>query len=290
MTQSETRAGVILMIGASFVFAVQDGLSRHLSEATNVFMITMVRYWFFAVFAIAIGWREAGSIRAAAQTSRPGLQITRGVLLVVEIWVMVSAFVVLGLVESHAIFACYPLIATLLSVTFLGERVGWRRVVALLAGLIGVLVILQPGAGVFSVEALIPLTAALMFATYGVLTRLAAQSDSAVTSIFWTGVAGAVVATLVGVFFWEPMSAANWVWMALLCVASASSHYLLIRAYALARAADIQPFAYFQLAFAVPIGVLAFGDALGLRVFAGGALIVGAGVYTFLRMRRVEAR
>jgi drug/metabolite transporter (DMT)-like permease len=90
---------------------------------------------------------------------------------------MVLAFTLLGLVESHAVFTCYPLLVAALSGPILGERVGWRRWAAIGVGFIGVLVILQPGVRVFEVEALIPLTSAFMFALYGLLTRYAARKD-----------------------------------------------------------------------------------------------------------------
>ncbi|MEL7165618.1 MAG: DMT family transporter, partial [Pseudomonadota bacterium] len=163
------------MMGVSVVFAAQDGISRHLAAEYNVLMVVMIRYWFFAAFVIAIAGRQAGGVRAAARTDQPLLQAGRGLLLAAEICVMVSAFTLLGLVESHAIFAAYPLIVAALSGPILGERVGWRRWLAIGAGFCGVLVILRPGVGVFDLAAVVPLLSAIMFATYGLLTRYAAR-------------------------------------------------------------------------------------------------------------------
>ena len=86
--------------------------------------------------------RKAGGIRNAARTNAPKAQVFRGLLLALEILVAVKGFVVLGLVESHAVFAVYPLLIAALSGPVLGERVGWRRWVAIGIGFIGVLVIL----------------------------------------------------------------------------------------------------------------------------------------------------
>ncbi|MEM6374052.1 MAG: DMT family transporter, partial [Pseudomonadota bacterium] len=194
---NNTRLGIALMIATTLVFAVQDGLSQHLASQYNVLMVVMIRYWFFAAFVITLAARKSGGLRAAAATEQPGLQIFRGVLLAAEICVMVLAFTLLGLVESHAVFTCYPLLVAALSGPILGERVGWRRWSAIGVGFIGVLIILQPGMGVFDPAALIPLTSATMFALYGLLTRHAAKRDSATTSFFWTGVAGAVAITCV---------------------------------------------------------------------------------------------
>ncbi|HBR41634.1 MAG TPA: EamA family transporter, partial [Sulfitobacter pontiacus] len=76
--------GITLMVITTFVFAVQDGLSRHLASEYNVMMVVMIRYWFFAAFVIALAKRHAGGLRAAARTSQPVLQIFRGLLLAAE--------------------------------------------------------------------------------------------------------------------------------------------------------------------------------------------------------------
>ncbi|MDD7970051.1 DMT family transporter [Roseinatronobacter alkalisoli] len=280
--------GIWLMCATAFIFAVQDAMSRHLAGEYNVFMIIMIRYWFFASFVIVVASRQAGGIRKAAATTQPVLQIFRGVLLALEVCVMVTAFVILGLVESHAVFAVYPLLIAALSGPVLGEKVGWRRWSAIGIGFCGVLIILQPGFGVFQPAALIPLLAAFMFALYGLLTRYAARHDSAAVSFFWTGTAGAATMTLIGIWFWEPMVPGDWVWMGVLCMTSAFSHFLLIRAYEVAEASAVQPFAYLQLPFAAALGLLLFGETLRNNVALGTLVVVGAGLFTLWRARQVK--
>ena len=286
--QNNIRLGIWLMCSTSFVFAVQDGISRHLAAEYNVLMIVMIRYWFFAAFVIAIAIRTQGSIRVAAATSQPFLQITRGLLLAAEICVMVFAFVKLGLIESHAIFASYPLLVAALSGPILGETVGWRRWTAIAIGFVGVLVILQPGVEVFSPYAVIPLTSAILFAIYGLLTRYAARRDKAATSFFWTGVVGAIGMTCVGVWFWEPMIGPDWIWMGALCITGVTGHFLLIKTYEVAEASAVQPFAYLQLVFATSIGISVFGEKLESNVAIGACIVVAAGLFTLLRARRVN--
>ena len=286
----DDRLGILLMVATTAVFAAQDAISRHLAGEYNVFMVVMIRYWFFAAFVVAVASRQAGGWRRAARTDRPVLQATRGVLLACEICVMVTAFTVLGLVESHAVFAVYPLLVAALSGPLLGERVGWRRWAAIAAGFAGVLIILAPSGGVFSPLALIPLTAAGMFALYNLLTRMAARTDTTETSFFWTGTAGAVVMTAVGVWFWEPMAGPDWAWMATLCVTGATGHWLLIRTYAAAEASVVQPFAYLQLVFASVLGVFVFAEAVRANVVVGAGLVIAAGVFTLVRARRAAGR
>lgn len=288
MAVQNTKLGIWLMVATSFVFAMQDGISRHLAGEYNVLMVVMLRYWFFAAFVMAVAARKAGGLRAAAATSQPGVQIFRGVLLAAEICVMVLAFVLLGLVESHAVFTCYPLLVAALSGPILGEKVGWRRWTAIGVGFVGVLIILQPGFRVFQAEALIALASALMFALYGLMTRFAARKDTAATSFFYTGTVGAVVMTAVGIWFWEPMTPVDWAWMALLCVTGATGHWLLIKAYDVAEASAVQPFAYLQLVFAATLGITVFGEALEWNVALGAAIVVAAGLFTLLRARAKE--
>ncbi|MEO9863788.1 MAG: DMT family transporter [Yoonia sp.] len=286
MQSNNTRLGILYMIATTFVFAVQDGISRHLAGEYNVLMIVMIRYWFFAAFVIAIARRQAGSIKAAAATKQPALQIFRGLLLGAEICVMVTGFVLLGLVESHAIFASYPLIVAALSGPILGEAVGWRRWAAIGVGFIGVLIILQPGITVFAPAAIVPLIAALMFALYSLLTRYVARKDTAATSFFWTGTVGAVLLTAIGISSWEPMTTPDWAWMSALCITGALGHFLLIKCYEVAEASAVQPFAYLQLVFASTIGIIVFSEVLELHVAVGAGLVIASGLFTVWRARQ----
>ncbi|MDF1669514.1 MAG: DMT family transporter [Roseovarius sp.] len=286
MTEQNTRLGILMMMATTFVFAIQDGISRHLAGEYNVVMVVMIRYWFFAAFVMTIASRNAGGLRAAAATTQPLLQGFRAVLLVAEICVMIFAFTLLGLVESHAVFACYPLLIAALSGPILGEHVGWRRWAAIGVGFIGVIIILEPGFGVFEPQAIVPLMAALMFALYGLLTRYAARRDTAATSFFWTGTVGSVAMTAVGMWYWEPMAGPDWGWMAALCVTGALGHYTLIKCYEVAEASAVQPFAYLQLPFVSVIGVFVFSETIRTNVAVGVALIVGAGLFTLWRQHK----
>lgn len=277
--------GILLMISATVVFALQDGISRHLAGTYNTYMVVMIRYWFFAAFVVFLAARAPGGIRRTAQTSQPWLQIFRGVLLAGEICVAVYGFTMLGLVESQAVFICYPLLVAALSGPLLGESVGWRRWAAIAVGLAGVLIILQPGAGVFDPLAVIPFVSALMFAVYGLLTRYAARQDSTATSFFWTGVSGMVVMTAVGLWFWQPMSLGDWGWMALLCVTGVSGHWLLIKCYEMAEASAVQPFAYFHLIWTAILGVTIFSEVIRTNVAIGAGIIMAAGLFTLWRER-----
>ena len=245
----------------------------------------MIRYWFFAAFVIALSARRPGGLRKAVQTQHLFLQCFRGALLALEIVVTVLAFTLLGLTETHAIFICYPLIIAALSGPFLGEKVGWRRWTAIAIGMLGVLIILEPGYGVFTPAAIVPLIGALMFAVYGLLTRYVARTDGSAVSFFYTGTVGMVVMTAIGAFFWEPIVGTDWLWMLTLCCTGILGHWLLIKTYDHAEASAVQPFAYLQLPFAAALGMFAFGETLRVNVAIGAVIVVGAGLFTLWRER-----
>ena len=288
MTKQNERLGILLMIITTIVFASQDGLSKYLATEYNVYMVVMIRYWFFAAFVISMSSRRTGGIKRVAKTKSPILQIFRSLILVAEMCITILAFTLLGLAETHAIFASYPLIIAMLSGPILGEYVGWRRWLAICVGFIGILIILNPGNGIFSPYALVPLAGAILFALYGLLTRYVGQYDNSSTSFFWTGVVGSIAMTVVGLNFWDPVSRSDWSVMLLLSASGVVGHYLLIKCYEVAEASAIQPFAYLQLIWASMIGIIIFGEQITTNVLIGACIIVGAGLFTLWRERKVS--
>ncbi|RPE63162.1 drug/metabolite transporter (DMT)-like permease [Pacificibacter maritimus] len=287
---AQTTKGIWLMVITMFIFAMQDGLSRHLADEYNVYMVLMIRYWFFAGFVIIWSMRASGGLRKVIKSAQPKLQFFRGALLALEVMVMVIGFVKLGLVESHAMFAVYPLLITALSGPILGETIGWKRWMSVGVGFIGVLIILKPDGGVFAAAAVYPLLAAAMFALYGLLNRYVARKDPASVTFFYTGISGAIIMTVLGIWTLEPMSLEDSALMLVLCFTAMIGHYLLIRAYEIAEASAIQPFSYFQLAFASILGVVAFGDVVRTNVAVGTVVVVGAGVFALVRAQIVASR
>lgn len=272
------RHGIGLMVAAMAVFGAQDALSRHLAAEYGTIFILMIRFWFFAGFVLGMSALTTGGLRGVARTRHPFLQILRGVVLVLQLVLLIQGFVSIGLVESHAIFACYPLIVAALAVPFLGERVPRVRWLAIVFGLVGVIIILRPGATILSLAAVIVLAAASIFASYSILTRLVARHDRAETSFFYTGVTPAVLLTFAAPFVWRTVTLADWGWLALLCASGSFGHFLLIRAYQSAEANTLQPFAYLQLVTASTLGVLVFGETLTWTTIVGASIVVAAGL------------
>jgi drug/metabolite transporter (DMT)-like permease len=284
--KSNPKLGISLMAITMLIFAVQDGISQYLAREYNVFFIVMVRYWFFALFVFILCSKQPGGLRKAISTKQPFLQVFRGALLALEVIVMITSFTLLGLIESHAIFSIYPLLVAALSGPVLKEFVGWKRWSAIFIGFIGVMIILKPSNNVFSLEAIIPLVAALMFALYSLLTRYAARQDTSMTSFFWTGIIGAVVMSIVGSGYWIALKPVDWAWLGLLCILACLAHYLLIKCYELSEASSLQPFAYLQLLFATIIGLWIFSEKLEVHVVMGALLVVLSGLFAIWRERQ----
>ena len=286
MTDKDASKGIWLMIAAVTVFAMQDGFSRHLAETYNTFMVIMIRYWFFTGFVVMLALHQPQGFRAAVRTRHPWLHLLRASLLITEVCAIVQGYTLIGLINSHAIFAVCPLLVAGLAVPLLGERIPWQRWVAIGAGLAGVLIILQPGSGVFSLASLLPFAAALMFAVYSLLTRLATRDEPAFVALFWAGVIGAVLVTAIGLPNWEPMAASDWVWMTIYALLALLGNWLLIRCYEVAEASSVQPFAYLQIVLISIIGIVIYGEVLRTPVLIGGVIVVAAGLFALLHNRR----
>lgn len=286
MTAQDNRAGIWLMIGAVAGFTVQDGLSRHLAGEYSVWMTVMIRYWVFAGFVLLLAWRQPQGMRAAVATRRPLLHLARAALHIGEICAIVASFTLIGLINTHAIFAVCPLLVAALARPVLGERVGLARWLAIGLGFVGILVILRPGSDLFSPLAVLPLASATGFALYSVLTRLATRSEPAFVAFFWSGLLGAGLMTLIGIWFWEPMTPRDWGLMAANGAMAVLSNWLLIRCYARAEANAVQPFAYLQLVFITLMGVTVFAEPLQPAVLLGAGIVVLAGVLTLTRLGR----
>jgi len=278
MSRNSAR-GIWLMIAAVATFAAQDGFSRYLAGEYNTLMVVMVRYWVFAAFVTVLALRRPEGVRAAIASRRLGAHVLRGTLLVTEVCVIVWGYTLIGLIESHAVFAICPLLIAALSGPLLGEKVTLMRWLAIGAGLVGVIIILRPGSGVFTPAALLPFASALMFALYSVLTRLTTRDEPTFPAFFWPGVIGAALMTLIGLPNWQPIAPADLAPLGIYASLAVLSHWLLLKCYEATEAARVQPYAYLQIVFVSGIGMTVFDETLAPAVVIGTVLIVTAGLF-----------
>lgn len=278
--------GILLALAAMLTFGLMDAASKYLSARYPTPQIIWLRYVFTIPMVLAVMMpRGLGS---AVRSARPGLQLLRSTLLVLEIGLVIWCFGRMPLADVHALLALTPLAVTALSVPLLGERVGARRWAAVGVGFVGVLIILRPGLGAIQPAAVVVLASVLLYGLYQVLTRLVGRADSAPTSLLWQLVVGAVLTTFLVPFFWRTPELEHWPLFVVVAALGGTGHYCMIRALQLAPAAVIQPFSYTLLLWAVLIGYVGFGDLPDVWTLVGASAIVGAGVYTAVRERRLQ--
>ena len=199
-----------------------------------------------------------------------------------------SLFFVLGvaavpLADAAAILFTSPFFVLVMSVLFLGERVGPHRWASVVVGFLGMLIILQPGAGTVSVGGWFVVAAAIVFAGFQILTRRIGDRDPPLKMVVWTMVLGAAVMSAIIPFVWVTPDARGWLLLVASGVVSALGHGCFAIAFVRAQASAIAPLIYTQLIWATVLGFFLFGDLPGLLTLVGAAIIVGAGLYVIWR-------
>ena len=286
--QNNALFGITLMVITTFMFSSMDGVSRYLAENNNVFTLVTMRYWFIAFVMIVTCLFIKNSVSDILDTTQPYIQFSRGVILSLNNCLVIYTFTLLGLVETHAIIACYPLIVAGLSVPFLGERFGWRRWMAIFTGFIGVIIILRPNTNVITEGSIFAIVGAIMFAVYLILTRYVSRSDTAITSFFWTGIGGTVTMSLISLFIWDNILKEDYLWLLLMCILSAGSHFMMVKTLQVAEASVVQPFSYLQLVFGSIIGVTIFSESIDLMIIVGALVVIGSGLFTTWREYKIK--
>jgi drug/metabolite transporter (DMT)-like permease len=286
--QNNVLFGITLMVITTFMFSSMDGVSRYLAEKNNVFTLVTMRYWFIAFVMMVTCLFIKNRISDILNTKQPYIQFSRGVILSLNNCLVVYTFTLLGLVETHAIIACYPLIVAGLSVPFLGERFGWRRWMAIFTGFIGVIIILRPNTNVITEGSIFAIVGAIMFAVYLILTRYVSRSDTAITSFFWTGIGGTVTMSLISLFIWDNILKEDYLWLLLMCILSAGSHFMMVKTLQVAEASVVQPFSYLQLVFGSIIGVTIFSESIDLMIIVGALVVIGSGLFTTWREYKIK--
>jgi drug/metabolite transporter (DMT)-like permease len=228
---------------------------------------------------------------ARLRTARPGLQLARGLLLALATLLFFTSLSVLPLADANAIAFVMPLFVAALAVPMLGERLEMARLVAILVGLAGALVIVRPGSDLFTPYALLPLGMAVCNALYQILTRKLAGIEHPLTSLVWGAIVGAVLLSALAPFVWvRPQAISHGALILVIGVLASIGHFLLIKAYDYASASLLAPYTYTVLVWAMLLGWLVFGDFPDGVSLAGMAIIVVSGLYLAARQRLTTHR
>jgi len=283
--RSRQLLGLCCAFGATFVFSCQDALTKILVVDYPIAFIVTLRYWAFLLAGLYMACKSAEGLKRNIKTQHPWLQMTRGLLLIGNLLLMGYCFSQMGLADATALFQSSPLIGTVLAVLLLGEKVGWRRVVALIIGFAGMLVMLRPGTGMFSPVALLVLFAAFSYALYMTLTRFVSHKDSAITSFLYIGLVGTVLMSASMLFFLTKVDGRGIVLLISLCLLSIAAHGLTIKALSLIHSTLVQPFTYLGLVWSVILGYVIFSDLPDRFTLIGALIVVSSGLFVFHRER-----
>jgi len=279
-------AGIALMTGGIFMFAVNDALGKWLVATFSVGQVLLVRSLAAMVLLAPFIWRDIAEFAAAP---RWGLQALRAAFATVEVACFYWAVAYLPLADVMAFYLAGPIFVTAIAGTLLREPVGWRRWAAVAAGFVGVIVCLRPGAATLTWPALIALAGSFTFSLSMISTRfLRGTSDTVlVTTQTVSALAfGAVVAP----FAWTPPGAGDLALLCLLGIVAMVAHMCVNRSLILAPASTVVPYQYTTIVWAVLFGYLVFGDVPDAWMLSGAAIIVAAGLFIYLRERRLARR
>jgi drug/metabolite transporter (DMT)-like permease len=245
--------------------------------------VVWARYFFqFALMLLLIPRVGFGGL---VRTARPGTHVIRGLLLAASTICLIGAISFVPLADAYTITFTAPLLVTVFSIPLLGERVGWRRWSAVLAGFAGVLIVIRPGFGVTHWALALPLITALGFALYQILTRKvsAVPGESSLAMLFYLACVGTCIMTALVPFFWQQVAPLDWLAMTAMGALGGVGHLILIRALTIAPASLLAPFVYTQIVWALVLGYLVFGDVPDRWMLVGCCVIVASGLFVFYR-------
>ena len=276
---------ILLMIGAVFCFASMDATAKYLMKEIGPAQTIWARY---TVQALLVTVLILPKISIYGKTKYPKLQFVRSVALMMATTLFFFAFSRLGLAEASAIFNISPVLITLGAFLFLREQIGPRRVIGILVSLLGALIIIRPGSGVFTIYAILPLGAAIFYSTYSLTTRFVGTDESPWTSLFYSAIFGAICYSIYIVFHWNPMSNNALLLTIIIGLFGTAGHICLIKALTLGEASLVAPFIYTNLLFTTIWGVVLFGNFPDFWTIAGALIIVAAGIYVWARDRAIR--
>lgn len=277
----DTRAlmGIGLLIAAVACFAVLDTTTKRVTAEVPLMMAVWARNFFQAVFTSALVLPKQGL--SVLKTNHPGMQITRGLLM---ISVTVLAFASLGAMpvgEFTAIVMTTPLLVTLLASRLLGEHVSFFRVALVVGGFLGTAIIVRPGGGAVSWHSwhmLLPLALVVANTAFQLLTSKMTRTETTMTTQFYTSWVGTILSSIPLYWFWTTIENPYlWLGLLLMGVAGAVGHILMIMSFERSPAATLMPYMYMQIGFAMLGGWIIFDHIPDHWSLIGIGLIAACG-------------
>ena len=273
------RAGAAWMLLAASCIAIVDGIAKYLTLTINGVQVVWGYVGASLIFLLAVTLARGVSPVSLARTRRPWLQVARAASLVCSLSALFVSLRYLPLAVATTVSFTAPLMIAALSGPILGERVGAKRWLAVLVGMVGASLVVRPGTDVFHWASLLTLLGAFFFALFNIATRVLGGFDRPLTTVLYTFVVSTALVSLAMPFVWVAPTASQWLLFAATGLLGFTAHFSLARSLVLADASAVAPLHYVRLLWAIGIGLVVFGHAPDAWTLAGGALIVASGVY-----------
>jgi len=277
--------GIYFMLLAVFLFSCMDALIKWVAATHPIGQIIFFRniIAFVPVFFVL---RQAGGI-GVLRTRHFGGHVVRGVVGILSMVCIFTAFALMPLAEAVALSLSGPIFMTALSVPLLREKVGIRRWSAVIVGFIGILVMTRPGLGVFQPAALLAVGGALFYALAMISIRKLSTIDPPTTIVFYFTLFAAIAGAVSLPFQWVTPDAFGLFLLVSIGLLGGIAQLALTQAFRLAPVAIVAPFDYGALVFAVGFGYTFWGDVPDLYILVGAAIVVGSGLYILHRETRL---
>lgn len=274
-----------MILLAAFCWSASDIASQYLTDSLPAIQITWLRY--VVMLLIMLPWMRRGLGRAV-RTRYLKLHVLRALSTVASAALFIFGLGYLPIADATAVTFIQPIIIMGLAIIILGERVDVGRWVAAGVGLIGMLVIVQPGTAAFQWAALLPLGAASVYSFAVIITRMMADEPPEVTMLY-TAFVGTILLSVLTLFDWVKPSMEDVLLSLVAGGFAGAANFLVLIAYRIAPASNIAPFTFSQLIWASGLGFLAFGIWPSTLTLLGAAIIAASGIYLANR-ERVDAK
>ncbi len=276
-----TKRGIVLMLMGIVLFTAMDALAKGLIARYPTPQVIWARFAGQALLVAAIlGPRQ---FIPTLNSRFPLLHLARSTCQLGATALFFASLGYIGLAEATALTDINPVLITLGAALFLGERLGPRRILGVAVAMVGALIVVRPGMGVFSVAALLPLGCAVCYAGASLLTRKLGQHEGPWTSLLHAALFGSVITGLAMPFVWQPVAGADIALFAALGVLGTAAQLCVIRSFSMAEASAVAPFAYVGIVFAAFWGVVLYDEYPDRYTVLGALVIVAAGLYVWHR-------
>ena len=282
------RLGILAMVGAMGCFVINDALVKYASQTMPAAQLIFIRGVMATLLVLAVA-QAMGATRRIREIARGWVAVRAAVDAAGTVLFLVSLFN-LPLANATAINMASPLFITVLAALVLGERVGGRRWLAIGAGFLGVLLVIQPVAEGFNVYAVVCLLSTVLLALRDLLTRRVHDAVPSILITLSNSVAVMVLAGVLSVFEgWRPFTVFETGLLAIAAAFLATAYYLIVVSTRRGDLSLVAPFRYTALLFATVAGFVVWGDTPNALAWSGIALIIASGIHVLRMSRRARA-